>query len=110
MSQPTISAMPVSAQRRHSWWRIALAGTGAVIALVLLVSLSAGGAAAASSPPAMPDFVPGRLLLQARAGLGTAAIDQALAPQGGKGVGRIEAIDVHIVQLPPGADTMAVAR
>lgn len=54
-------------------------------------------------------YVPGRLLIQQRAGLSDAEVDKALKPHGGKRVGKIRGINVHVVQLPPQANARAVA-
>ncbi|MBL8393564.1 MAG: S8 family serine peptidase [Candidatus Accumulibacter sp.] len=64
-----------------------------------------------AAPPAAPQavYVPGRLLIQQRAGLSDAEVDLALQPHGGKRVGKIGPINVHVVQLPPQANTEAAA-
>lgn len=56
-----------------------------------------------------PQWVPGRLLVQPRPGLSDQELDKILKPHGGKSVGRIAGINVHIVQLPPTASETAVA-
>lgn len=53
-------------------------------------------------------WVPGRLLVQPRPGLPEAEFEKALKPHGGKQVGRIDGIDVRIIQLPPQASEKAV--
>ncbi|MCB1933366.1 MAG: S8 family serine peptidase [Candidatus Accumulibacter sp.] len=62
-----------------------------------------------SSEPQQPAYVPGRLLIQQRAGLSDAEVDKSLKPHGAKRIGKIAAINVHIVQLPATADASAVA-
>lgn len=55
-------------------------------------------------------YVPGRLLIQKRAGLSDEQFDLALKPHGGKRVGEIGPINVHIVQLPAQANAEAAAN
>lgn len=64
-----------------------------------------------AAPPAAQQFpfVPGRLLVQQRAGLSDKEVDSALRPHGGQRVAKIEGINVHVVQLPAQANTAAVA-
>ena len=53
-------------------------------------------------------WVPGRLLVQPRAGLSEAEFDKIIKKQGGKQVGKIEGINVRVIQLPPQASEKAV--
>ncbi len=53
-------------------------------------------------------WVPGRLLVQPRAGLSEAEFDKIIKKQGGKQIGKIEGINVRIIQLPPQASEKAV--
>ena len=53
-------------------------------------------------------WVPGRLLVQPRAGLPEAEFDKIVKQHGGKQVGKIEGINVRIIQLPPQASEKAV--
>jgi len=79
---------------------------GLALALAPAVALPAP----AGNPGAQQaQFVPGRLLIQQRAGLSEAEVDKALRPHGGKRVGRIEAINVHVVELPAQANIDAAA-
>lgn len=59
--------------------------------------------------PADGKWVPGRVLVQPRPGLSEAEFGKILGPLGARSVGRIEGLDVHIVQLPPQASERAVA-
>lgn len=53
-------------------------------------------------------WVPGRLLVQPRAGLSDAEFDKIIKPHGARQVGKIEGINVRIIQLPPQASEKAV--
>lgn len=53
-------------------------------------------------------WVPGRLLVQPRAGLPEAEFDKIVKQHGGKQVGKIEGINVRVIQLPPQASEKAV--
>ncbi|MCK0512063.1 S8 family serine peptidase [Aromatoleum buckelii] len=80
------------------------------VSLVLALALAgSGGSMAAYGASDTPAWVPGRILVQPRPGLPEAALEKILKAHGGKSVERIEAIDVHIVQLPPNASEKAVA-
>ena len=85
-----------------------LASRPAFIAGQIALLLGIAAAPALAGPP-QASYVPGRLLIQQRAGLDDAAVDEALKPHGGKRVGKIEAINVHVVQLPAQANGEAVA-
>ncbi len=84
-----------------------VAGRCAVVAvgIAVLPAVAAPPAAATEQFP----HVPGRLLVQQRAGLSDAQVDSALSAHGGKRVGKIDGINVHVVQLPAHADTAAAA-
>ncbi|KON80960.1 S8 family serine peptidase [Azoarcus sp. PA01] len=80
------------------------------ISLMLALALAgSGGSMAAYAASDTAAWVPGRILVQPRPGLPEAALEKILKAHGGKSVGRIDAIDVHIVQLPPNASEKAVA-
>lgn len=79
------------------------------LALLLGVATLPAFAAAPVVVAQKVDFVPGRLLLQPRAGLSDAEIDKALKPHGGQRVGVIKGINVRVVQLPAQANATAVA-
>lgn len=53
-------------------------------------------------------WAPGRLLVQPRPGLSDSELDGVLRPHGGRAVGKIDGIGVHIVELPPQASEKAV--
>lgn len=94
--------------RPHGFRRVPAQRRNVSIVLALALAGSAGSMAAygASDTPA---WVPGRILVQPRPGLPEAALEKILKAHGGKSVERIEAIGVHIVQLPPNASEKAVA-
>lgn len=54
-------------------------------------------------------YVKGRILVQPRPGLTVQELDNKLKPHGGRRVGHIPKIDVHVVQLPSKANERAVA-
>jgi thermitase len=65
-----------------------------------------------AAPPAAANqtqYVPGHLLIQQRAGLSEAEVDKALKAHGGKRIGKIDRINLHLVQLPAQANTEAIA-
>jgi len=69
------------------------------------------GAALLPAPAVAADeahWVPGRLLVQPRAGLPEAEFEKIVKQHGGKQVGKIEGINVRIIQLPPQASEKAV--
>jgi hypothetical protein len=63
----------------------------------------------ARAADAVTSWVPGRILVQPRPGLSEAELDKILKPHGGKRAGKIEGIDVHVVQLPAKASEKAIA-
>lgn len=81
----------------------------------LALALGLAPLAVTAAPPAtqgqQKQFVPGRLLIQPRAGLSDAEIDKALRAHGGRRLAKIGAINVHVVELPAQAniDTAAAA-
>jgi subtilisin family serine protease len=80
--------------------------------LALLPLLVGCALAAVSGAVAAADgeqWVPGRLLVQPKPGLPDSELAKILKVHGGKSVGKIEGIDVHIVHLPVNASEKAVA-
>lgn len=78
----------------------------ALAALVLALGASFAPVQASAADEAQ--WVPGRLLVQPRAGLSEAEFDKIIKKQGGKQVGKIDGINVRIIQLPPQASEKAV--
>lgn len=74
----------------------------------LFVALGAAMAPVQAQSADEAKWVPGRLLVQPRAGLSEAEFDKIIKQQGGKQVGKIDAINVRIIQLPPQASDKAV--
>ena len=74
----------------------------------LVVALGAALLPAQAFAADEAQWVPGRLLVQPRAGLAEAEFDKIIKKQGGKQVGKIEGINVRIIQLPPQASEKAV--
>mgnify|MGYP005835454611 CR=1 FL=1 len=77
---------------------------GLMLAACLSLPLPPAGAA-----DPVQAWVPGRLLVQPRPGLPEAELDKIIKPHGGKRIGRIEGIDVHVVALPAKASEKAIA-
>ncbi|WP_246167615.1 S8 family serine peptidase [Propionivibrio limicola] len=93
------TASVLDASRRH---------IPAALALTFMLGAGAIPAAAQTTAPT-EKWVPGRLLVQPRAGLSDAEFDKILKPHGGKQVGKIDKINVRIVQLPANASEKAIA-
>lgn len=74
----------------------------------LVVALGAALLPAQAFAADEAQWVPGRLLVQPRAGLSEAEFDKIIKKQGGKQVGKIEGINVRVIQLPPQASEKAV--
>jgi len=74
----------------------------------LVVALGAAFLPAQAAAADEAQWVPGRLLVQPRAGLPEAEFDKIIKKQGGKQIGKIEGINVRIIQLPPQASEKAV--
>ena len=74
----------------------------------LVVALGAAFLPAQAVAADEAQWVPGRLLVQPRAGLPEAEFDKIIKKQGGKQIGKIEGINVRIIQLPPQASEKAV--
>lgn len=74
----------------------------------LVVALGAALLPAQAVAADEAQWVPGRLLVQPRAGLSEAEFDKIIKKQGGKQVGKIEGINVRVIQLPPQASEKAV--
>ncbi len=55
-----------------------------------------------------PQWVPGRLLVKPRPGLSESEFEKIIKPSGGRQVGKIQGIDVRIIQLPAQASEKAV--
>ncbi len=79
------------------------------IAAGLLVAAGLGFTPPSTQAAEPSAWVPGRLLVQPRPGLPEAELDKILKPHGGKRVGKIEGIGVHIVELPAKASEKAIA-
>ena len=76
------------------------------------LSLTAAIAAAICAAPvysAPPTHKEGHILVQPRAGLPSAEFDSILQRKGGKAVGRLRALNIHVVEVPAQAEE-AVAR
>jgi hypothetical protein len=86
-----------------------------LLSVLLGCAFALGGAAApafaeeTAQAAETAQWVPGRILVQPKPGLPASELEKILKSHGGKSVGKIEAIDVHIVQLPGNASEKAVA-
>jgi len=79
----------------------------APVCAAILVALA--GIEAQAAPPADHDFVKGRVLVAPKPGLPEHEFDKILNEKNGRTVGRVGALDVHIVQVPENAEK-AVAQ
>ena len=79
-------------------------------ALAALLAAIVQPALAQKRPPLPDRHVVGRVLVQPRAGLSTAEIDKILRPHGGKRKQVNKKINVHVIELPPQANAVAVAE
>src|SRR5574338_763419 len=77
-----------------------------LVSLLVGCAFASGGVLAAAPTP--EQWVPGRLLVQPKPGLSDAEFEKILKPHGGKSIGKIEEINVHIVQLPANVSEKAV--
>src|SRR5574337_724162 len=78
-----------------------------------LISLLIGGAfasgAALAATPVSEQWAPGRLLVQPKPGLPDSELEKDLLPHGGKSLGKIDGINVHVVQIPAGSEKAVAA-
>lgn len=75
------------------------AGLGAVVSLAML---SAPAIVAAQPGHSPYGFAKGRILVQAKAGVDEAEFQDVLSAHGGHSEGKLSALNVHVVTLPPG--------
>ncbi|MBI2875749.1 MAG: S8 family serine peptidase [Candidatus Tectomicrobia bacterium] len=78
------------------------------LALSILLVVALGMTTTAWANPQSPRWAWGRILVQPRAGLPAADFDRLLRSHGARAIGRIEPIQVHIVEVPPGAEDAMV--
>lgn len=94
---------------------------GFTLSLALVAALSGYAGFSHSSPMAIPTTVPakvqpyvgwakGRLLVAPRPGLSAAEFDKAMKSQNAKSKAYIKQLNVHVVDLPAGADEVATMR
>lgn len=101
--------MPIfNALRRPGSALRGLSGAIAVSACILIASAGLGVPNAAKANSAEP-WKPGRVLVQPKPGVPEAQLQQIIAAQGGRAVGRIDGINVREIQVAPQA-VQAVAR
>jgi thermitase len=100
MRIPSQSGSNIRLPRIWALWWIAAA-------LVLLVALPGTGNAQAG-PPGGGQWVPGQVLVKPKAGLPDARLDRILREHQGRAVGRINAINVRIISVPPQAEDAVV--
>lgn len=80
---------------------------GRAVAVALGLSVCGGGLMAA--PADGKEWREGRILVQPKAGLPEAEMDKILTQHGGKAIGRLRNLGIHVVQVPAQAED-AVAR
>jgi thermitase len=81
---------------------VSLRSATAVAAALTAFSASAGAQT--------PEFAPGRILMQTRAGLADHDVAKVVREHGGSAARRIGQTDLHIVDVPPGLEGHAVER
>ncbi len=91
----------------NSTFSTSLRGLPALVAVAFAFGTGVLPAAAQTTSSAA-QWAPGRLLVQPRPGLSDAEFDKILKPHGGKSIGRINGINVHVVQLPANVSEKAV--
>jgi len=84
-----------------------LLGTFAAAALLATIVQPA---LAQKGRPLPERHVAGRVLVQPRAGLSPAELDKLVKPHGGKSKKIMKGIKVHVIELPPQANAVAVAE
>jgi len=80
------------------------------LAVFMGVSPDAMAQEAKKVDPKTIRYAPGQVLVQPRAGLTMAEFDKILGQFGGKRIGQLKQINVHIVQLPAAANAPAVVE
>lgn len=85
-----------------------------ILAAVSMCYASGEAHAQTPAPPlqssATMKIAKSRILVRPKAGVGNAALDKVLTAHGGRRVGHLRAIDVHVVELPSTANEMAVVK
>lgn len=81
-------------------WKFALAA--------LMTAACFSPALAAQTVNTEPQWVPGRLLVKPRPGLSETEFDKIIKQHGARQLGKIQGIDVRVIQLPPQASEKAV--
>src|SRR2546427_7463563 len=66
--------------------------------------------AGSNGQPATPSFAPGRLLVAQQPGSTELNFQQALAKAGGRSLGRLYGMTVHVVEVAAGNERDALAR
>lgn len=84
--------------------------TSAGILAVFHAQVSAQSSQPNLNDPGSIRWTKGRILVQPRAGLALQELDKKLKAHGGRRVGQIQQINVHIVELPAQASERAVAQ
>jgi len=82
----------------------------ALITAAVFASTGSAFAAGTGSVAGSPRFAPGRILVAPKPGSADTDFQQALFAQGGHSLGRLQGIDVHMVEVPSGSEQDAVAR
>ena len=63
----------------------------------------------AAPPTPRPAFAPGRILVEAKAGVTDGQFKAAIAAHGGRSLGKLLGLRTHVVTLPPGLSEEAIA-
>lgn len=103
-TRPIFPPTPSPVGRAVFWWSL----------LIFLVGIaypaSRVGAEALNQRNDTIRYLESRVLVQPRAGLADKDLDKVLKTHGGKRGARIAPLNVHVVELPPQANAMAVAK
>ena len=78
-------------------------------AVAALVGLLGPALSTAAPPTQRPAFAPGRILVEAKAGATDGQFKAAIAAHGGRSLGKLLGLKVHMVALPPGQSEEAIA-
>lgn len=84
-------------------------GRLAVLPVLVGCAVALGANATPAHSAETAQWVPGRILVQPKAGLADAELAKILKPHGGKSIAKIDAIGLHIVQLPAQGSEKAIA-
>jgi len=71
---------------------------------------AAGGASGMAMIRATPGFAPGYILVSPKSGTPDAVVHQTLADHGGRSLGKLDKLNIHVVEVPVDREADTVAR